>query len=187
MYTSAVAAYERYLVMEPHAKDRKTVEATITTLINTPATLPLTASRPKDRHTNRAAPLDVSDAYVISDGKIVRRPKAGAPTSIVLAHGYHSLDFVRAITFHAHDVDVRGLNKVDNKPIDGGPAKQDGNVVFRVTDAGRYLKVRFRGETIDGASLLAVPPGTYRVVVSDRMYECPPLTIVVPKDKNQTL
>ncbi|HEY5923172.1 MAG TPA: hypothetical protein VIV11_15945 [Kofleriaceae bacterium] len=191
MHTRAVAAYEHYLVLAPSAPDRKTVEATITALLTTPATIPLEplAEKVKGNTLEESKPVkpDVSDAYVISDGAIVRKPKASAPTTVVLAHGYHSLDFVRAITFYAQDIDVRGLNNVDRKKVDGGRARQDGNVLFRLTDPAEYLEVRFRGERIDTAALLAAPPGTYRVVLSDRRHECPPITIVVPKNENQTL
>ena len=181
-WNDSVKSYEIYLALAPGAADRATVEATIDKLAKTPARLFVTTSGPSDPNS-----VDLKSGYVMVDGVIVikpgtspeARPEIGGQLAIAIdvGPGEHVVDVVTPIT---HGSRTCRLGPGDKSPchVTAKP-RIDGRVVITAYDRGLDVRADRTGKSlVDTRSELA--PGKHRLLVRDRSFECPALTIEAP-------
>ena len=161
----AIASYELYLALAPTAPDRSTIEAVIARLEHAPVTVEISTS----------AAVDMDGGYVIVDGGIVKQPGVqGSP--LHLPPGRHVIDIVTPTTSWSQlvylDVGSAAVT-LAAKP----PARLDGSSVISAHDLTVYLE----GVPADAKTTrFELSKGHHRVGVSDRGYECPPISFDVP-------
>ena len=181
-WTDAMKSYEIYLALSPEAADRVAVEATIDKLAKTPARLFVTTSGPSDPNS-----VDLKTGYILVDGVIVikpgtapePRPEIGGQVAIAIdvGPGEHVIDVVTPLTHGSRTCELDPGEKsqcsVTAKP------RIDGRVVINAYDRGFNVRLNRDGpQLVNTRSDL--PPGKHRVLVRDRGFECPSLTVEAP-------
>jgi len=166
----AIASYAMYLSLAPNAKDRLAVEATMKKLATKPDTLVI-------RTSSKCPSIDT--AYVLVDGVLVHKPGGkGGPITAKVKNGEHWVDAVTSVSFTSDNPTTLGGSRRDVSLCP--PNRLDGNVVVQyalgLAASLDAVPFQYRGER------RVVPPGTHRLTVADRNFECPPVTIKVPKD-----
>ncbi len=186
----AIFWFEAYLALSPKASDRDAVTKIIAALAATPGII-FIPEKPVDDRSDRET-LEIAAAYIFVDGTMVSKPGTQAqkrtghrwPGIWVEASGLeeHVIDAVSSISYG------EGMNTRCSPPPGGEatcmPSMPDivpGNVVIGGHD--RELRVRIEGK--DGHLVgrrFELPPGKHTIAITDRSYECSPLTIDVPAD-----
>lgn len=181
-WTDSIKSYEIYLALAPSAPDRAAVEATIDKLAKTPARLFVMTSGPSDPNS-----IDLKTAYVLIDGVIVIKPGTAPEArpeisdqiafAIDVGPGERVVDVVTPLTHGSRTCRVRPGEKsqcsVTAKP------RIDGRVVINVYDRGLDAKVNREGKSLVNTRT-DLPPGKHRLLMRDRSFECPSLTVEAP-------
>lgn len=184
MLRLAIRSYETYLAMAPDAKDRRQVEAVIDQLAKTPGTLVIVSSEPSDPQS-----IDLATAYVLVDGKLLRRPGPLAPVgprkspgvSLQVPPGEHVVDVVTALTYARRDCDV-GPGEQRYCELEADP-RIDGNVVISASNRQLDILTERRGNDLI-YKRVELSPGKHRLLVKDRSYWCAPLALDVADGGN---
>lgn len=182
--------FEAYLALAPKASDRDAVTKTIAALAATPAILYIPEKGVDSRSSNEA--LEIANAYIFVDGTLVSKP--GNQPQTRSGHSWpgiwvevsgleeHVIDAVSSISYgegmHTRCSPPPGRETVCSPTM---PDIVPGNVVIGGHDA--ELRVRIEGK--DGHLVgrrIELPPGKHTIGITDRSYECTPLTIDVPAD-----
>jgi len=186
----AIFWFEAYLALAPKASDRDAVTKLIATLAATPGIIYIPEKEVDDRSSRET--LEIATAYIFVDGVQVSKPGTQAqkrtgnrwPGIWVEASGLeeHVIDAISSISYgegiHTHCSPGPGRQSVCTPSM---PDVVPGNVVIGGHDA--ELRVRIEGK--DGHLVgrrFELPPGKHTIGITDRSYECTPLTIDVPAD-----
>jgi len=176
---AAIKAYETYLALLPGAPDRKEVEALLDKLARTPGTIVLETGPASDPNA-----VDFKSAYILVDGEprvppgaAVKRDGGGRPiVELEVRAGERIIDIVTALTFSSQRCKV-GPNRRETCAVRAKP-RIDGRVV--ISDGARVgVTATPKGDPLTGKRF-ELAPGTHRLLVRDRSFECPPLVVEAP-------
>ena len=169
----AIRSYETYLVLAPVATDKKQVEATLDKLKKTRGTLILVSPPASDPNS-----VDLLKAYVLVDGVQVMKPHAQKGSiEVEVDPGEHTIDIVTSLTFGTTHCKV-GPTEREDCYVRAKP-RIDGHVVVSVGDRGMYALTEPRGKRYDNERF-ELPAGKRLLLVRDRSFECPAVTVEVP-------
>jgi len=170
---AAIRSFETYLVLAPNAPDRKQVDATLDKLVKTRGTLILVSPPASDPNA-----VDLLKAYILVDGVLVMKPHAQKGSiEVEVDAGEHTIDVVTSLTYGTSTCRVGPTERYDcyvrAKP------RIDGHVVVSIGDRGISALTEPRGKRL-ADERFDLPAGRRMLLVRDRSYECPVVTLDVP-------
>ena len=179
----AEKSYETYLVLAPAAPDRASVERAIAQLLTGATVVTVTT-------VDASSPTAVSfkSSYVLIDGVIVKQPgvapddPAAPKLNFDVAPGRHFVEVVSDVTYGSQTCDVKPGAR--STCMLTAPPRVDGTIVISGDQAlSVWLtapKPRERRPDDQIGHRVTLPTGKRRVLVRDRDYECPPVTVDIP-------